>query len=90
MATARTTTTRDIRRVYSLAPVDLAGCPHTNDDSAYAEELFDQWLAAHDAEVAGEAWEQGLNTGIGYKTAMDTLGGSAPEPPNPYATEEVD
>lgn len=90
MPTQRTPSTREIKRVYSLAPVDLAGCNHTNENPAHAENLFDQWLAAHDAEVAAGAWEKGVNTGIGYKTAMDTLGGSAPEPPNPYTTKEVD
>lgn len=37
--------------------------------------------AARDAE----AWETGLNTGIGYKTALDMIGPDAPEPVNPYA-----
>ena len=45
---------------------------------------FDAWLAAHDREVAERAWESGLNTGIGFKTAMDILGPDAPEPTNPY------
>ncbi|MGP5008198.1 hypothetical protein ACTXJK_15005 [Brachybacterium tyrofermentans] len=60
---------------------------HTEEE---AQARWDAWIAEHDASVGAQAWETGLNTGIGYKTAMDVLGGSAPEPPNPYAAEEVE
>lgn len=39
----------------------------------------------HD-ELRAEAFNRGLNTGIGYKAAQDILGAAAPEPENPYRT----
>ena len=45
-----------------------------------------QHTLRHEVKKArAEAWEEGLNTGIGYQMAISTLGASdAPEPENPY------
>ena len=79
-----TPTTAQVRSHY-VGSVDEYG---TRDgyalDLEEAGSAFDRWLAAHDREVAERAWESGLNTGIGFKTAMDILGPDAPEPTNPY------
>lgn len=50
-------------------------------------ELVTAYLNAdpHD-ELRAEAFNRGLNTGIGYKAAQDILGAAAPEPENPYRT----
>lgn len=41
-------------------------------------------LAPVIAEAQAEAWVRGLSVGIGYKSALDMWGESAPEPVNPY------
>lgn len=49
---------------------------------------FDRWYEAEKAKWQAEAWERGLNTGIGYKAALDIIGVNAPEPENPYRGED--
>lgn len=55
-------TTAQVRRVYSLAPVDLSafGCPNRNPDPGFAGAQFDAWLAAHDAEVKANGWDEAI------------------------------
>lgn len=49
--------TREVRRVFALAPVNLADCEHVNDTPDYAAKLFDKWLAEHDRKIAAAAWD---------------------------------
>jgi len=51
---------------------------------------FREQIAREEAEALAEAWESGLNTGIGFKTAMDILGDAAPEPVNPFIQDAAD
>ena len=47
-----------VRRVYSLAPPNLAGCDHVNTTPDYAGAQFDRWLAQERAEAGAQALEQ--------------------------------
>lgn len=55
----RTPTTRAIRRVYALAPPNLAQCNHTNPNEGYAAEQFDRWLAEEIRKAKETAWDEG-------------------------------
>ena len=48
---------------------------------------FDEVLAAHDAQVRAEAWEEGYTSG--HSNAMRRMSDEpdAPTTPNPYRTE---
>ena len=54
-----TPTTREVRRVYALAPPNLAQCAHTNPNEGYAAEQFDRWLAEELRKAQETAWDQG-------------------------------
>ena len=58
----------------------------------YSALAFDGgWATALESPMVkraqAEAWSSGLNTGIGYKTALDVVP-FAPEPENPYVENE--
>lgn len=57
MSDPYTPTTKEVRRVYVLAPDNLAadGKPEW---SMYTQDQFDRWLAAHDAEVRADERER--------------------------------
>lgn len=44
---------------------------------------FDRWLAAHDAQIAADAWEEGWNAGVD-----DANFGPRPKTGNPYRKEQ--
>ena len=71
MADEHTPTTEDVRLVYGS---DRDGWP-----DGRRLEAFSRWLAAHDAETAARAWDEGYTAG--YVDASDDRD---PESPNPY------
>lgn len=80
MTSSRTPTTRQVRRVYMLAPVDLVKGGNTNPTPEYAATLFDLWLAAHDAEVQAEARKQ----------VVDMVNERLDKPVRPYSDPTFD
>lgn len=57
--------TEGVARVYSLAPVNLAGCEHVNHEGeAYALRRFFHWYAAEKRKWQAEAWYEGYDRGF--------------------------
>lgn len=75
----------EVRRVYSLAPVNLAACEQ-NPTPDYAGAQFDRFLA----RVRRDAWQAGHATGfedtlLACEIAIGTKPGPPPGPtPNPH------
>lgn len=73
-------TSTDVRASFAVGQAQSVGVRMTRYEAGRA---FDRWLM----ERLGEAWERGLNTGVGYATAKRIIP-DAPEPENPYRDEE--
>lgn len=52
--------TADVRRVFALAPDNLAGCEHTNPNPEVAEDIFNRWLQRIKAEARDAAALEGV------------------------------
>ncbi|GAB3125854.1 hypothetical protein [Glaciibacter psychrotolerans] len=78
-----TPTTADIREWWA----EDQNRTHGEGDGAHAEE-FNRWLTKVVADAKAEAWEVGLNVGIGYGVVMNLPG--IPEPVNPYTPADPD
>jgi hypothetical protein len=54
------------------------------DSASYEDSVaaFDRWLAAHDAQIRAEAWDEGHTRGW-----MDGMENTEPTSPNPYRKE---
>lgn len=51
---------------------------------------FDRWLAAHDAEVKAEAWDEGWNSGTSRAMRRMSDEPTLPlKPTNPYRAAEI-
>lgn len=57
-----TPTTEEVREDYALGRNEVVGAGWY--DQHRAE--FDRWLAAHDAEVASKAWDEGVSVALNH------------------------
>lgn len=72
MFTPYTPTTDDLRTQYAQRFPDVEG----------AKQDFDRWLAAHDSQVAANAWDIGFHAGVNHELGDWEI---APDPiANPY------
>ena len=86
-----TPSTEQVRRVYSLAPVNLLTGGKPNPDPGYAGEQFDRWLASVRRDAQADAWDECVRrvadmpiSGTGYARIIRWA-----MPTNPYRAAAI-
>jgi hypothetical protein len=79
-----TPTTDEVRRGFRADPskYEYAETPEYIDENWWElnKLAFDRWIAAHDAQIRAEAWDEGHRTAIDDLNNPDCFSGT----PNPY------
>ena len=83
MAEEYTPTTEEVRHDYVSLDYPEGGYDYDTEAEEKVRAVdFDRWLAAHDAQMRADAWDEGHERGW-----MDGVENAEPASPNPYRKE---